>query len=180
MRVLVLAVLVSLALGACGIDGQRRAVAVEGAELPVEQAPAEAAGSADTLTLYLVGEGHLQAVTRPGQASSAGMVRSLLKGPRDTEADLGLRSAVPPGTTLLGATMVDGEARLDFSEEFTSIVGDEHLLALAQVVFTATEDPAVRAVRFSVEGEPVAVARADGQLTARAVDRADYSTLGPP
>jgi spore germination protein GerM len=166
-------------LAGCGVPVDDAAVPVSNAELTPERAPAEATASTDVLTLYLVDGSGLRAVARPEPGPLADRIATLLEGPRDTESASGLRSAIPPGTRLHEAAIVDGDANLDFSEEFLTIVGEEHLLALAQVVFTATEVPGVRGVRFLVDGRTVPVARADGQLTGRAVTRDDYAAMAP-
>jgi spore germination protein GerM len=179
VRWLALAFVACGLLAGCGVPVDDAAVPVSSAELAPERAPAEARAGADVLTLYLVDGPVLRAVARPKPGPLAARIAALLEGPRDTESASGLRSAIPPGTVLHAATITDGDADLDFSDEFLTIVGEEHLLALAQVVFTATEVPGVQGVRFLVEGRPVPVARADGQLTTRPLTRDDYAELAP-
>lgn len=171
-----------LVLGAaCGIDAEPRAVTVAGASLPPEQAPAEAneEEAPDPALVYLVNGERLQPVQRARRATVASAIASLLEGPRDTEARYGLRSAIPAGTQLLGTTIAGGEIQVDLSEEFTSVVGEEHLLALAQLVFTATETGLVDRVSIAIEGTVVPVSRADGQLSTGAVTTEDYAPLAP-
>jgi spore germination protein GerM len=179
MRRLTLVLLVLGVLAGCGIPMDDAAVRVSGANLPPERAPAEATAKADVLTLYLVDGPILRAVARPEPGPLQARIRALLEGPRDTESADGLRSAIPPGTALNGASIVAGEAVVDFTDDFLTIVGEEHLLALAQVVFTATEVPGVVGVRFLVDGEAVPVARGDGQLAARPMTRDDYAAMAP-
>ena len=169
------------ATAACGIEPERRAVVVEGAALPADEAPAEAADeeAPDATLVYLVSGDGLQAVQRARRPTVAAALAALLEGPRATEVAAGLRSAIPAGTTLLGATIVAGEIRVDLSEEFTTIVGEEHHLALAQVVFTATETGLVERVSIAIEGTVVPLSRADGQLSTGPVTKADYAPLAP-
>lgn len=168
-------------LPACGIRDQERPVPLSNADLPPETAPAEAeTDEVEGTSLFLVEGDRLRRVQRPPQPSLAAAITTLLAGPRETEASAGLRSAIPAGTTLLGTSIQDGEVRLDLSEEFTSIVGEQYLLAVAQVVYTATEITGLGRVNISIAGEPATLARDDGQLTAGSVGREDYASLAPP
>lgn len=183
--IVVITVLAVVAVGgACGIPDDEGPVALDGAHLPPEPVPAEAddaTGDDDEgSVLYLVAGERLQPVQRPSQPDLTATLVALLEGPRGTEAALGLRTAIPAGTRILGVTLNGGAVRVDLSKEFVSIVGEEHLLALAQVVYTAAEASAVDQVQIAIEGEAVAVARDDGQLTSGPVGPSDYDALAPP
>lgn len=180
-RLLAVPLLVLALAPACGIDAEPRAIAVDSAALPAEQTPAEAVEeeAPEASVVYLVVGERLQAVPRARRPTVAAALVALLEGPRDTEAAAGIRSAIPAGTELLGATITDGEIRIDLSEEFTTIVGEEHLLALAQLVYTATDAGDVDRVSIAIEGTAVPVSRADGQLSTGAVTPADYVRLAP-
>lgn len=178
----VLLAFVALLATGCGIESQPDPVAVDGAALPAERVAAEDADPAsapDATLVYLVNGDRLQPVSRSERDTVAGALTALLEGPRDTETAFGLRSAVPAGTRLLGATVQGGVARIDLSQEFTTIVGEEYLLALAQIVFTAVDTDSADAVTIAIEGQLVPVARADGQLSTGPVTRADYQPLAP-
>lgn len=79
-------------------------------------------------------------------------IKALLAGPLDTEKSMSL---IPPGTRLLSATVRDGIAALNFSEqfEFNSIGADGYRGQLMQIVFTATEFATVESVQFLIEGQ---------------------------
>lgn len=181
-RAAVLAVAAALTAGACGIEPQERPVVVESAALPAEQVAAEENDpdpAPDPTLVYLVNGERLQPVQRSSAGTVGEALAALLAGPRDTETAFGLRSAIPAGTRLLG-TSLDGDIlQIDLSEEFTSIVGEEYLLALAQLVFTAVDAGPAEAVTIAIEGEQVPVARADGQLSTGAVGPLDYAPLAP-
>ncbi|MBW3614745.1 MAG: GerMN domain-containing protein [Actinobacteria bacterium] len=181
-RFLVVIALVALG-GGCGIPDDEGPVALDAAQLPPDPVPAEAgAGGEDDVersVLYLVAGERLQPVQRPAQPSLAATLDALLEGPRETEAALGLRTAIPAGTRVLGVTLDGTTLRVDLSEEFISIVGEEHLLALAQLVYTAAAASPVDQVQVAIEGEAVAVAKGDGQLTSEPVRPADYDALAP-
>lgn len=172
---------VLLAFAGCGIELQEQPVAIDSAALPPETAPAEAVEDEPAGTvLFLVAGDRLHAVERPQQPSLMATITALLEGPRETETAIGLRSAIPAGTRLLGSALTGRIVRLDLSEEFTSVVGEEHLLALAQLVHTATAATGRDRVQIAIEGEAVAVARGDGQLTTDPVGPEDYRSLSPP
>lgn len=82
-------------------------------------------------------------------------LRALLAGPASGDSPKGLRSLVPPGTRLLSASVKDGVALINLSEEFQfNQFGIEGYIGqLAQVVFTATAFPTVNSVQFLIDGQ---------------------------
>ena len=82
-------------------------------------------------------------------------INALLAGPTKDEAKRGLRSFVPVETRLLSASIKDGSALLNFSEEFQfNRYGVEgYNVQLQQVVFTACSFPTVNSVQFLIEGQ---------------------------
>ena len=79
-------------------------------------------------------------------------IKALLAGPTDSEKSMSL---IPHGTRLLSATVRNGIAALNFSEEFefNAIGADGYRGQLMQVVFTATEFATVESVQFLIEGQ---------------------------
>lgn len=79
-------------------------------------------------------------------------IKALLAGPLDSEKSMTL---IPHGTRLLSATVRDGIAALNFSEqfEFNEIGADGYRGQLMQIVFTATEFATVESVQFLIEGQ---------------------------
>ena len=82
-------------------------------------------------------------------------INALLAGPTKDEAKRGLRSFVPVETRLLSASIKEGSALLNFSEEFQfNRYGVEgYNVQLQQVVFTACSFPTVNSVQFLIEGQ---------------------------
>jgi len=80
---------------------------------------------------------------------------TLFKGTNGTESGKGLRSLIPQGTRLLSATVKDGVATLNLSEEFQfNQYGIEGYLGqLSQIVFTATAFSTVKSVQFLIDGQ---------------------------
>lgn len=135
-------------------------------------------------TVYLVSDADaLVAVVRPipvdGAADEqlAAVLASVVDGPSDDDAGEGLRSAVPP-TTSVRSVVVDGSvATVDLSSDFASIGGPEELLAVGQFVLTATTFPGVRALQLRLEGAPIDIPLPDGALTDEPVTLGQFSAL---
>jgi spore germination protein GerM len=91
-----------------------------------------------------------------------------------------LLNAVPPDTQVRRAELgPDGVLDLDLTD-LDTVEGTLQRLAVAQLVFTLTQlvEPRVDAVRFSVDGQPVAVPVERGTVPAgEPVTRADDLTL---
>ena len=79
----------------------------------------------------------------------------LLAGPNELEVDLGMVSAIPPGTEVLGLTIDDGTATIDLSAEFeaTGLGTSGEIGLVSQVVFTLTQFSTVETVNITIEGE---------------------------
>jgi len=107
-------------------------------------------------------------------------LENLLEGPDSFEEDYGLRTAIPDGTQLLGLQIEDGMARVDLTSEFESGGGSASMQArLAQVVYTVTQFPTVKGVRFSLDGEPIDVLGGEGVVIDHPLTRRDYADLLP-
>ncbi|HEY7148566.1 MAG TPA: GerMN domain-containing protein [Gaiellaceae bacterium] len=114
----------------------------------------------------------------PGVATAA--VRALLAGPTKAERRAGATTAVPPDTGLLGISIENGVATVDLTSEFQSGGGSLSMqLRLAQVVFTLTQFPTVKKVRFQLDGEAVDVFSDEGIILDHPVGRSDYKDLAP-
>ena len=113
----------------------------------------------------------------PADLDAGDVISALLVGTQGTENQAGYGTAIPEGTELLGASL-DGETlSLDLSEELNAVQGERQMIAIAQMVFTATELAGIDGVRFQIEGESVEVPKGDGTLTSSPVRRADYPDL---
>ena len=80
-------------------------------------------------------------------------IKALLAGPLPGEG--GLRNLIPSGSKLIGASVKDGVATLNFNDafEFNNVGVEGYLAQLMQVVYTATEFSTVKSVQFLIEGE---------------------------
>jgi spore germination protein GerM len=116
------------------------------------------------------------------QAVGAAAMAELIKGPND--AELGARPAmyttIPDGTRFLGLTIDAGVATVNLSKEFASGGGSASVLGrLAQVVYTLTQFPTVKAVSFELDGEPVSTFSGEGVVLDKPVGRSDYTDQLP-
>ena len=133
--------------------------------------------------VYLVAHDRLVARSRliPSPATAGDALGSLLVGPTLPEAAAGIRSAIPGGTTLLSVHEArGGRATIDLSSEFAQTGGPDQILAIAQVVYTATTLPGVSTVSFELADQPVEVPTANGALVSGPVGPADFSALLSP
>lgn len=94
----------------------------------------------------------------------------------------GLSSAIPESATLLSAEIVPGTALLVV--DIRGLFGNEGIQgaplrnALAQIVWTATENAEVNEVVFRNNGEPVQALVDDGEIAEGAVNRNHYDRQG--
>lgn len=134
---------------------------------PREEPPAQAP-PADTRVrrsrLYFVnvdpqgGTITLEGVIRPIHYKDSPLtetLNSLLKGLSTSELNEGLLSLIPEGTKLNSASVRDGIAYLDFSDDFlfNSFGMEGYAAQLQQVVYTAMEFTNVRGVQILINGK---------------------------
>lgn len=128
---------------------------------------------------FLRGE-ELVRVTRMHEATrrvATAAMEALLAGPGP---EAGLGTAIPAGTRLLGISIKKGVATVDLTSQYQSGGGSLSMKArLAQVVYTLTQFPTVRAVLFHLDGQPVNVFSGEGIVLDHPVGRADYEDLLP-
>lgn len=140
-----------------------------------EPADAQAATS-DVLVYFLDGE-ELVVDGRTVQtvAVGAAAMEALLDGPAPGfETDLGLTTAIPSGTSLLGLDIAAGTATVDLSGEFEAGGGTASVTArVAQVVFTLTQFETVDAVDIWIDGAERDFVTGEG-FPAQNLSRADF------
>jgi germination protein M len=114
----------------------------------------------------------------PGVAAAA--VEALLAGPTQAEHAVGIATAIPAGTRLLGISIRDRVATVDLTSEYQSGGGSLSMqVRLGQVVYTLTQFPSVGGVRFHLDGAPVNVFSSEGIVLDHPVGRTDYEDLLP-
>ena len=182
--VTVLAGLTLLAAAGCGVRTQSEPSTIDRDDVPfglLGRSPragtSPSTNGSNVQVLYVVGENGIVA-TRRSQArppTVTSTVQSLVKGVTAEEAALGLRSAIPPGTTVRSVEVHGDVATIDLGGVFDRVSDQAPTEAFAQLVFTATESPAVTHVRFKLNGRRIDVPTVDGRLTGEPVSRDDYT-----
>ncbi|MDO4203579.1 MAG: GerMN domain-containing protein [Selenomonadaceae bacterium] len=93
-----------------------------------------------------------------GEAPAREMVGLLLQGPGEKERAAGMSRAFPKGVKLLGVTVKDKLAKVDFSKELTENFrggSTGELMLAASLVNTLTGNPEIKKVKILVEGKEV-------------------------
>ena len=171
-------------LSSCGVRSQDGPERLPPDVLPSELRPAAAASAspsvsstATTVTVYLVEGDRLVPVTRPARrrAVQDALDALLATGP----AQGSRRSAVPPGTVVERLRSRGDQLSIELSAQFSEVRGRDQLLAVAQVVWTATEFPPVREVDVLVGGRRIVLPVDEGEVSAGPAGRDDYRSVGP-
>ena len=185
------ALAVMLLAAGCGVqgDGAPRSLAPDAVpdELlapKTSTAPADEPDGGTEVTVYLVDNRDLLRPvprTLPSPALITDVLGSLLDGATDEEADEGLRSEIPSGTTVNGIDRLDRDViAIDLSEEFAETTADGELLAQAQIVYTVSQLPNVEGVLFLVDGRPREGADDEAKLTSSPLTTEDFADFAPP
>lgn len=182
MRVYVPAAVLVLLLAACGVPTE-----AEPEELLLEvDAPTVIAEPLDenlaSVSMYLIRSGALVHVTRdlPSPAGPDEILGSLFDGVTEPQQRADLRSSIPPGSRILGLTQDGPILRINLSNDFAAVGGEEEIFAVAQVVLTVTSIEGVELVAFELEGLPTDVPVANGALSVEPVGAEDYFELLAP
>ncbi|CAN5529797.1 hypothetical protein BH10ACT2_BH10ACT2_07060 [soil metagenome] len=178
--------LVTTATG-CGIssdDGPRDIPAADQVALGVggDAAPGAAVGTARVYLLSpeVVGQAALlESVARDVAETPTALLEALLAGPNQTEQSNQFRTALPVGTTLLGARRQGFVLRVDLSNDVLELSGQVLITAVAQIVFTASEIAGVRGVTIVVAGANQQWPVGSGELTSEPLTVYDYPGVVP-
>lgn len=140
------------------------------------------ASATRTATLYFVSIGadgsvSRQAVKRQLAKSDSPLtdaMKALLAGPVPGEKNA--MSLIPSGSRLIGASVKDGVATLNFNEsfEFNSYGVEGSIGQLMQIVYTATEFSTVKSVQFLIEGEKKEYLGSEGQWIGTPLSRSSF------
>lgn len=176
--------LACMVLSACGVQAQDGPERLPGELVPPElrqsaeptAAPA-ATPAATSVLVYLVEGSRLVRQEQPAAGHTVEQALALLL--TAAEAQGSRRSAVPPGT-VVERLAVRGEVLvLDLSAQFAQVRGPDQVLAVAQIVWTATEFPPVRQVDLRVGGRSIDLPVEQGAVSAGPASREDYRSVGP-
>jgi len=170
-RLPMMIICVGLLTAACGTDAAGGLGPVPTGTSSQSGSPAGTATAAPSATqstqsqiglqVWLTEHGKLFVTGRTVPATRAvgrAAISSLLAGPSAAEHAAALRSQIPAGTALLGLSIDAGVATVDLSHAFVSAAGPSTMpVRIAQVVYTLTQFPTVRGVRFQIDGHGATV-----------------------
>ena len=180
LRLLVLLTGLALVLTGCGIQPESRPTTIAVPAATAAPVPDAEQGGPRQVTIYLVRDKRLVGVERDVEdVSLENRVALLLAGPLSTEASQGMTSSVPPQS--LRPVVVDttsGVAYVEANAAFTEVSGPSQLLAVAQVVWTVTEERRTNRVSITIDGEALEVPTDTG-LSRVPVSRDQYRSVAP-
>ena len=181
----------ALGLAACGIPTAASPTPIAKSDVPYHLLnPATTtttlAGSPPAVgvpeQIYLVApNGHLVAATREVAvpASLTQVVGALLAGPTATESASGIQSFLNRTGVQVALASATGVATVSFTTNPIQVVGPDQTLAIAQVVYTLTQQPGVTGVTFEIAGKSIEVPTAAGAQVPGPVTRADFVPQAP-
>lgn len=166
----------------CGIPEDRNPDVVPGGAIGPALGPipgaAASAPAGEGVTVFFVRNGQLVPSGRAGRRGDVNAaLQSLLSGPSEQELTAGLRTAITGAADVRLLGVEGATAHVDLAGPFVAIAGQEQILAVAQVVLTATFVAGVTEVRFTLAGQPVDVPRGDGTLSPGPLTTLDYASL---
>ena len=150
---------------------------------PASPSPSPTTAGTTTAALYFlrgeelgVAERRVPLTTRPATAA----LEALLAGPTAAERTAGLTSAIPQGTSLLDLSIDGTTARVDLSARFAAGGGSLSMQArVAQIVYTLTRFPTIKAVDFMLEGSAVDALGGEGLILDSGQTRAAWRSFEP-
>ncbi|ADL08518.1 GerMN domain-containing protein [Thermosediminibacter oceani] len=155
---LILILILIFSITACGLQKKDSGDASSQESEPVQETQANMRRT----VFYFVNEHDLLVPVTRDIPWVEGIAKSALESLVDTpeiRAELepkGLKPPLPSGTKVLGMTIRDGIAKVDFSREFLNLNGKTaEQNAIKAVVYTLTEFPSVQKVQLMVEGKPL-------------------------
>ncbi len=172
------ALMIVATLAACGVPVDKGPTALSRSGVPFHLLSPSSPSTTTTtvpspvevpVEIFLFGpSGALVSVPRAVPTSQdllAMILSALVDGPTEAETAVGLLSAVPPQTSVLGASIgPGGVATVNLAGAFAQLVGQAQIEAVAQFVYTATALPggSVTGVTFQIAGQPIEVPVSSG------------------
>jgi len=186
-----LVALTAVVLAACGIPTASSPSPIARSDVPYHlldppttttTTPGGASAVGVPASIFLVApSGHLVPAAREVAvpASLTQVVDALLAGPTATESAAGVQSFLSRTGVQVSLATTGGVATVDFTTDPIQVVGPDQILAIAQVVYSVTQEPGVTGVDFAIAGKAIEVPTAAGAQVPGPVARADYLTLAP-
>jgi hypothetical protein len=171
---IVLLLVVALAAG-CGLAPQHEPERVPAS--PVDESALRAPQSTGVVQIYLVRGERLVAVPRTGLSVSDAIV-ALVAGPTSLDGEAGLGSALLADLVEPAVAQDSDSVTVSVMPGFTALSDREQYLALAQLVWTATDVCCPTQVRVQLGARPLSLLTDNGPVQ-RPVRRDDYRAVAP-
>ena len=189
-RVVLLAIVLALVAAGCSAPVDSGPRTLRAASLPADlrgAAPSTttttqaAPGESVEVTVYFISGDRLVPVKRriSPPVNVDKVLSALFAGPTDAERLNGLRTAISPDTTVLGAPVEAKIVTINVSKNFAFGQVPEQIIGFAQVVFTAVDVDGVTGVLFAQNGRRLEVPQGDGSSTSAPLGRASYPQVTP-
>ena len=176
---------------ACGIPTSRGPTAIAGSDVPnrllnppatTTTVPGNPPAIGVPEQIFLVApDGHLVPAAREVAvpASLGQVLGALLAGPTAAESASGIQSYLTGTDIQVTTTQAAGTATVNLSSNPIQVVGPDQTLAIAQAVYTVTQQPGITGVTFQIDGKPIEVPTAAGAQVPGPVGRSDYLPQAP-
>jgi spore germination protein GerM len=92
------------------------------------------------------------------------LIETLVQGPNEEEFADGLRTQIPVDLDVNGVQFNGGVVEVDVGDEIADLADEDQQLAVAQIVFTASELPGAESVLIEVDGNSRSWPDGDGDL----------------
>lgn len=170
-------------LASCGVGAQDVAQPIgrenvpPGLLSPTSTTTTTAPVGGAVVSLYFVNpDGGLVPVARriKGIATVQAALDQLDLGPTPSESGAGLQSPVSAVSPVVVKGVDGSVVALSVPSAFTTLGGQDQILAASQIVYTATAVTGISAVTVLVNGQPAQVPTAGGTLSNGPLTRADY------
>jgi spore germination protein GerM len=139
-------------------------------------------GESEEVTVYLIGPDQrlfpVKRLVNP-PVTVEKVLQKLFAGLTTAEGVSGLRTAISPDTTVLGAPIEAKIAVVNVSKSFAFGRVDDQIRAYAQVVFTAVDVGGVTGVLFAVNGRRLEIPAGDGSTQSAPLGRGSYAEYTP-
>jgi spore germination protein GerM len=178
-----LAATMLVTLAACGVENDSAPRKITEANRPnlTSTANQNTGSTSGTDRIYLLApespteSRHLRTTQRDVGDSPANRLESLFGSLTVVEVGARLRTAIPDGLLLRSAVLQpSGTLVVDVSDQLLAVSSSALIDAVAQIVFTASDVPSVRAVRLLVDGKNRQWPASDGELQTDPLTVYDY------
>lgn len=179
-------VMLVILLSGCSIGSEQSPTVVAPQDVPSGLAGSGSTTTSITVpsenvTIYLEGLQRMVTVNRevPKPAVASTVLEALGSGSTGAEAAQNLRSPISAAAPLSVLSVEGGTITVGLAPSFTNLSGDDQVAAAAQLVYTLTALPGIRAVSVRIGNHATRMPLSDGRLSTGLLTRAAYASLAP-